>query len=407
MKQPEHDPCANGAAARRITSVDLAAALDQFSDAGLLTEGKVNLIALDAIVERLGVRWTTRRAQIHDYVARFIERRLGSDGYHLRISETDFLICQPEVGRFAGQAACLQILRDVLTHFIGDATLADDCVHQVTKVSASEIQGTRVRASEVEKGERMEREALASARPRRTLDRWTPFVASDGRELRVACRLEPVVELKSFGQIGFRIARRVLVAGSDEAVTAEMVRKLSRADIMRIDLAAAARGMEALRMADTGEAPPSLIMPVSFISLASQRGRTAIAGLLMEARDLVKRGVICEISDIEGVPQGVMLHVVSLIRPYCLFVVARIDLGPPAAATLAQLRHSGVQALSVESPRGLTDAAFLRWMKTTVEAARRVVRSMLLYQLAAPQQAALAAKIGATHASVGEWARDD
>src|ERR1700761_4259973 len=335
MKQPEHDPCANGEAARRITSVDLAAALDQFSDAGLLTEGKVNLIALDAIVERLGVRWTTRRAQIHDYVDRFIDRRLGSDGYSLRISETDFLICQPEVGRFAGQATCLQILRDVLTHFIGDATLADDCVHQVTKVSTSEIQGTRVRASEVEKGERMEREAreaLASARPRRTLDRWTPFVASDGRELRVACRLEPVAELKSFRQIGFRIARRVLVAGSDEAGTAEMVRKLSRADIMRIDLAAAARGMEALRAADTGEPPPSLIMPVSFISLSAQRGRSAIAGLLMEARDLVKRGVICEIGDIEGVPQGVMLHVVSLIRPYCLFVVARLDLGPPAGA---------------------------------------------------------------------------
>jgi hypothetical protein len=409
MKQPEPDPCANGAAARRITSVDLAAALDQFSDAGLLTEGRVNLIALDAIVERLGVRWTTRRAQIHDYVDRFIERRLGSDGYRLRISETDFLICQPEVGRFAGQAVCLQILRDVLTHFIGDATLADDCVHQVTKVGTSEIQGTRVRASEVAKGERMEREARearASARPRRTLDRWTPFVASDGRELRVACRLEPVVELKSFRQIGFRIARRVL-AGSDEAVTAEMVRKLSRADIMRIDLAAAARGMEALRAAETSEPPPSLIMPVSFISLSSQRGRSAIAGLLMEARDLVKRGVICEISDIEGVPQGVMLHVVSLIRPYCLFVVARIDSGPPAAAALAQLKHSGVQALSVESPHGLTDAAFLRWMKATVEAARRIVRSTLLYQLASPRQAALAAEIGATHASVGEWARDD
>ena len=373
MEQLEKDRCADGAAARRITSVDLAAALDQFSDAGLLTEGKINLIALDAIVERLGVRWTTRRAQIHDYVGRFIERRLGSDGYHLRISETDFLICQPEVGRFAGQATCLQILRDILTHFIGDATHADDCVHQVTKVSASEIQGARVRASEVEEGERLEREARASARPRRTLDRWTPFIASDGRELRVACRLEPVVELKSFRQIGFRVARRVLAAGSDEAVTAEMVRNLSRADIMRIDLAAAARGMEALRSAATSEPPPSLIMPVSFISLSSQRGRMAIAGLLMEARDLVKRGVICEIGDIEGVPQSVMLHVVSLIRPYCLFVVARIDLGPPATATLAQLRHSGVQALSVESPRGLTDATFLRWMKTTVEAARRVV----------------------------------
>lgn len=230
MNEPENNPSAHDSAARRITSVDLAAALDQFSDVGLLTEGKINLIALDALIERLGERWATRRAQIHDYVDRFIQRRLGADGYHLRISETDVLICQPELGRFAGQAACLQILREVLTYFIGDATQADNCVHQVTKVSTTEIQGSRVRAGEVEQGERLEREASASARPRRTLDRWTPFVASDGRELRVVCHLEPVVELKSFGQIGLRIARRVLVTGSDEALTAEMVRKLSRAD---------------------------------------------------------------------------------------------------------------------------------------------------------------------------------
>jgi hypothetical protein len=402
MNEPEHDPGAPDSAARRITSVDLAAAIDQFSDVGLLTEGKINLIALDAIVERLGDRWAMRRAQVHDYVDRFIQRRLGPEGYHLRISETDFLICQPDLGRFAGQAACLQILREVLTYFIGDATQADHCVHQVTKVSATEIQGARVRASEVEQGERMEREASASGRPRRTLDRWTPFVASDGRELGVACHLEPVIELKSFRQIGFRITRQVLVVGSEEALTAEMVRNLSRADILRIDLATAARGMERLRTVENGEPQPSLILPVSFISLSSQRGRTAIGRLLMEARGLVKRGVICEISDIEGVPQGVMLHVISLIRPYCLFIVARIDFGPPAAAALTQLKHSGVQALSVECPHRLSDAAFLRWMSATVEAARRVVRSTLLYRLASPRQAALAAELGATHASFKE-----
>jgi len=407
MEKPDNDLFADGAEARRLTSVDLAAALDQFSDAGLLAAGKINLIALDAIVERLGVRWTIRGAQIQDYVDRFIGRRLGSDGYHLRVSDTDFLICQPEIGRFAGQAACLQILREVLIHFIGDATQADGCVHQVTKVSASEIEGKRLRASDVQQGEWMEREASAAARPRSTVDRWTPFVASDGRELKVACRLEPVIELKSFRQIGCRIGARVFATDADEALTDGMIRKLSRADIVRIDLAATAWGLETLRAAESTGVQPSLIMPLSFISLSSQRARMAIAGLLREARELVRRGVICEIRDIEGVPQGVMLNVVSLIRPYCLFVVARIGPEPPVAATLAQLKHCGLQALSVECPPGLTDAAFLRWLKTTVEATRRVVRSTLLYQLASLRQAALAAEIGATHASVSPGGRND
>ena len=163
MTEPERNTCTGESTVKRITSVDLAAAADQFSDPNLLAAGKINLIALDAIVERLGEKWAQRRDQICDHVDRTLQRRLGSQGYHLRISETDFLICQPELGRFSGQAACLQILRDILTYFIGDATRVEDYVHQVTKVSATEIQGSQVRASEVWQGEQAEREAGAPA----------------------------------------------------------------------------------------------------------------------------------------------------------------------------------------------------------------------------------------------------
>ena len=401
MIEPGRNTCAPEATGARITSVDLAAAADQFSDASLLAAGKINLIALDAIAERLGGRWTLRRDQIHDHVDRTLQRRLGAQGYHLRISETDFLICQPELGRFSGQAACLQILREILTYFIGDATQADNCVHQVTKISATEIQGSPVRACDVLQGEQMEREAGAPAAAPRPAVAWTPFVALDGRELQVVCKLEPVIELKSFRRIGSRMTRRVLLAGTNEALTATMVRQLSLVDILRIDLATVTGGLDKLRAAPCGEQQPSLIVPVSFTSLSSQRGRTEIARLLMEASSLVKRGVICEINDIEGVPQGVLLQVVSLIRPYCIFVVARLDLSQPTGA-LSQLEGSGVQAVSVECPQRLSDAAFLRWMKTTTKAARRVVKSALIYRVTCPRQAALAAQLGATHVSFRE-----
>lgn len=402
MTSLDQDSCVQETARRRITSVDLAAAIDQFSDTSLLAGGKINLIALDAIVTRLGKRWAIRRDHVYDYVDRTIQRRLGAASYHLRISETDFLICQPELGRFSGQAACLQVLRDVLSHYIGDAAQADDGVHQVTKLTPTEIQGAPVRASEVEQGERMEREANVLVPPRRAIDPWTAFVASDGRALRVTCNLEPVVELKSFGRIGYRIGRRVQVVGSDEPLTAAMVRALPTVDILRIDLATVAHGIDRLGAAERDSRQPSLIVPVSFISLSSQRGRTEVARLLTDASNLVKRGVICEICDIEGVPQGAMLQVVSLIRPYCLFVVARLDLAPPAAATLSQLKRSGLQALSVECPQGLSHADYPRWMKATIEGARQVARSLLMYRIASPGHAALAAEFGATHVSFNE-----
>ncbi len=385
-----------------MVSVDIESALDPFTDPDLLGDGKVNLIALDAIVERLGERWPQRRDQIYGHVDRVLQRRLASQGFHLRISETDFLICQPELGRFSGQAACLQALREILSYFLGEAQRADSCVVQVTKVSANEIEGWQVRASEVDEGEQAERQARASPHTgTQTLDHWTPFVASDGRELRVTCSLDPVVELKTFGRIGFRIRARVEGPGS-EALTAVAISKLSRADLLRIDLATLVRGLEELRITTRGRLEPSLIVPVSFTTLSSQRGRVEFAKLLMEARSLVERGVICEIGSVVGVPEGVMLTVVSLIRPYCLFVVANIDGRLPGAATLSQLKRSGVQALSIQCPRWLGDTAFLHWMKTTIESARRVVRSTLLYGIASPRHAALAAEFGATHASFRE-----
>lgn len=387
--------------ATRIMSVDLAVAVERFGDPDLLSEGKVNLISLDAVVERLGARWAQRRDHIQDHVDRTLQRGLGAQGYHLRISETDFLVCQPELGRFSGQAACLQILGEILTHFLGEATQADQFVHQVTKISANAIEAWRVRAIEVEEGEQAERQAQsASQKAGRTLDRWTPFVASDGRELGVTCSLEPVIELKSFGRIGFRMAARVVVIASGETLTPGGIGQLSSADLLRIDLATLARGMERLRAVAGGCRQPSLIAPVSFVTLSSRRGRGEVAKLLMEARGLVKRGVICEIRGIEGVPQGVMLSAISLIRPYCLFVVAHISAAPPAVSTLGQLKRSGMHALSVECPRGLADAAYLRWMKATIEAARAVVRSTLLYGVPSHRHTTLAARLGATHASV-------
>jgi hypothetical protein len=400
--ESEQKPRTPPEATARLTSVDLAAAIDQFTDPELLSEGKVNLIALDAIVERLGERWAQRRGQIYDHVDRTLQRRLGAQGYHLRVSETDFLICQPELGRFSGQAACLQALREILTYFIGEAAQAEHCVHQVTKVSANSIEGWRVRASEVEEGEQAERQASASRQAGRpTTDRWTPFLASDGRELGVTCSLEPVIELKSFGRIGFRIVAHVQVARTAEVLTANAISRLSGADILRIDLATVARGMEQLRATAAGELQPSLIVPVSFTTLSRQRGRAEIAKLLMEARSLVERGVLCEIGDVTGVPPGVMLSVVSLVRPYCLFVVAHIDRGW-SPASLGQLKRSGVQALSIECPQGFSDAAFIRWTKTTIEATRRVARSTLVYRVASPGHAILAAELGASHASVRE-----
>jgi hypothetical protein len=392
----------------RLVSTDMATAMEQFQDPELLSEGKVNVISLEAVVQRLGVRWPTRRDQVYDHAERTLEKHLGLRGYFARVSETDFLICQPELGRFSAQAACLRYLREILNYFLGDARAADHGVHQVTKMTGDSIVAEKIdarhaeREGEVEEAERRKATAEAAAQTAqvRTMDQWSPFVASDGRELRVSCQLEPVFELKSFGRIGFRMARRVLVVGTEEALSPTQVANLSRADLLRIDLATIARGLDRLKSGENAAREPSLIIPVSFATLSNQRARTQIAVALKTAGELVQRGIISDICDIEGVPQGALLSAASLIRPFSLFVVGRLSVTPPGPASLAQMKGAGLNALSFECPRHATENDFLEWAKTTIDAAKQVTKPVLAYGAGSAREAGMMALLGATHASV-------
>lgn len=393
----------------------LAETLARYEDPALLAAGEINLVTLDAVVERLGPQWASRQDEVYRYAEQAIYHHLGRQGSYARISETDYLVCQPDLGRVSAQAACLKRLKDILIHCLGDDAQAEDGVLQVIRLTTHEVEaakinfqqadqeiGLDVRVSAGPEEARISRQEEASDGV--TVDRWSPFVASDGRELRVRCTLEPVFELKSFSRIGFRMARSVRVVGTEAELTPAMVSNLPRADILRVDLATIARGMDRLRaaaaIASEGTQDPSLIVPVSFTSLSNERARAEVVTLLTTARGLVEKGVICEICDIEGASHDALAAATAAIRPVSLFVVGRLDVTPPAGATIRQMRKAGFQAVSAECPANLGQAEFLGWGKATIAAARRVARSVLIYRTDSARHAGTTALLGATHASV-------
>lgn len=230
------------------------------------------------------------------------------------------------------------------------------------------------------------------------VDRWSPFAANDGRQVRVSATLEPVYELKGFTRIGFRMIRRVVVTRTHEELTPSAVSSLSPGDLLRVDLATIARGLDRLRRDGSGEAQLSLIIPLSYVSLASRRGRGELVQPLREAGRLVRCGVICEICDIEGVPSSALLAAVSLIRPFTLLVVGRLS--APSPAVLARVKSTGLRALSFECPPGLTDAEFTAWADQTVRSARSVAPSVMVYRVASARRAGELALLGASHVSL-------
>ena len=392
--------------ARRLDA-DAAANLERFAASPALANGQINLLSLDAIAERLGSRWDGKRASVYDYVERTLERNVGACGYFLRVSETDVLVALPDERKFAAQLRCLRYLREVLMHFFGEAPTANITVREVTRITGDGLEATLVdpvnaaQAAEEEKTQAVEAEGGAGP-----IDRWTPFVASNGHKVRVSCVLEPVLELKNYGRIGNRIARRVLRTDTEQPLTVAEIQNLSRSDIEKIDLATIARGLHRLRTETDGEHALTLIIPVSFVSLSSRQGRATLATLFEEAKSLVKTGVICEVCDIEGVPQTALLSATSLIKPYCMFLIG--CLSAPPEQGLDNLRGAGLQALSLEAPAAMTgDAEFLRWAKGAIAAAKRIAKSVVIYRLGSARHAGMAALLGASHASMRSAQADE
>jgi hypothetical protein len=409
---PQPQPIPDGQAIPRIVSDGLESALERFSDRTLLAAGKVNLISLEAVERRLGAKWRLRQEQVYAFAARVIERGVGARGLQLRVSDTDFLIVQPDLGRLAAQAACLRCLREILNHFLGDAHLAGEGVLQVTRIAHGLVEAKPAdpRAAELaDEPPAAPRPApdtaaasVAAAAPapdvRRMVDRWSPFVAGDGRTLRVSASLEPVYELRGFTRIGFRMNRRVLVHRTEEVLGPAAVAALPAADLLKVDLATVARGVGRVISDRAGEQQLSLVVPLSYASLSSVRGRSELVEPLRAAERLVRCGVICEMLDIEGVPPGALLAAVSLVRPFALLVVGRLETATPSL--VGPLKGAGLRGVSVECPPNLDELEFAAWAERTVRAAKRVARSVMVYRVESARRAGELAQMGATHVSL-------
>ena len=383
----------------RFSTHELGPTLERFQASGMLEEGRINLIGLDAIAERLGDRWDGRQEQVYHHVERTLTRHLEGGGFFQRVSPTDYLVVQPALGKFSGQVSCLLYLKDLLTHFLGGAAPEAIDVLEVTSLS-----GGRIFAAEIDRAY-----AVAAARteppvvppePDDLPAPWNPFVAADGQTLRVSCHLEPVFELKTFAQIGFRIARRVLRMPGEIELSPLELRNLTTADIEKVDLATIARGISRLRAEQGNAKQPTLFLPVSYTTLASQRGRGPLIARFKQATQGVEQGLICEISDIEGVPGSALAAVAVLIKPFCVIVLGKLR--EPPDRPPEDLRGVRLQGIAFEAGQHpLERAEFSIWAERAVAHARRVTRSVIIHGLSGPEYLGLAGLAGATHASLG------
>jgi hypothetical protein len=381
---------------KRSMAAGAEAALRLIEEQGLTERGHVNLVSIEALVRHLDRRWPSAEIQVDRFVSKLLAEAMGEGGSFIRVSGTDYLICQPALGRTEAQVACLRYLRVIFKHFLGSEAKAAEGVMAVTSISVGRVEANALEPATLLALEK--RQDAGRKRAEAAAQALEPFVASDGRTIRVECSLEPVIQLKRRAIIGYRLAGQTYLDATGEMMRSEDLTGLAGVDLVKRDMANAVQGLSLVRDQSRADLPAALIVPLSYSSLTSQRTRSDLLDLLADARKCAGRGLIFELSGIENAPTAALEEAISTVRPHSLFLVGKLDPGPLTLAR--QIRGVGLRGLAFDCPPDQDGASFLWWARATAAAAKKAAGSVLFYGASSAEAAERLALSGATHATL-------
>ncbi|MBU4435429.1 MAG: hypothetical protein KKC14_13555 [Alphaproteobacteria bacterium] len=328
-----------------------APVLHRLAGTDLIARGSVNVISVKAIRAWAGDWWSQKRGDVWTYVERKLTEHLDRNDMRARISDSEFLIAMNNDQGLAAQATSVRILEDVLTHLLGSADLNDLGISSVIGLQGGEAVCRRIDAGAV-LAARARRDSQRSPM-RRTTEvgdeaRRTPvaFTTASGAALRVDFTLEHVVNLRRNVTTAIRIEPMVTHLGSGRQASSRAISRLPDRDIAFIDEATLKYAALFARGAQ-GYNVPDLILPASFRTLGTQRGRDLLTGTPGLSLALLRGGVMIELVDItRGTPPGRLIEVVGLLKALTRGVIARVL---PEKGALLGLKDARLAGLTLDA----------------------------------------------------------
>lgn len=323
--------------------------LDRLVEAGLPEQGRVFALSLEPIRDSLGPRWAAKQDQVWDAAERALGRRLPPPDVFLRIDDTTFLTAIVSVEPYEAQVLCSEVLRDLLTFFLGRS--ADEDV-VLTRVSA--LDGSNLVCERIDPFAARPAEVVAPAAGGgigRPVDpsAWKPPLAGRRHTARVETRTGEVIDIQ---------LEMVPVWRLDQGTISAF--KIAR-DLGKIDLADNQAELEAIDRATLDFLLPlleeyrreggifALVVPFSFSTLSAARPRIALLDRCAPVADLMRRVVILEIDGLDaGVPAGRLSETVAMVRPFFRSLMLQVS----SAALLSRaMREHTFGGLTINVPR--------------------------------------------------------
>jgi len=188
---------------------------------------------------------------------------------------------------------------------------------------------------------------------------YESLTAVDGAVLRVAAACEELRSLRSGEAAGWRFHPAAAGEHGPVALSALDWRDAEKLDFLVLDGAAEA-------LASRG--PGMAVLPVSFSTLSSSRGRRELTERLSGVAQAAGRRLAIEVRDLKGVPPQRLAEVLGLVRPACSGVIAETG---PDRAEIAAIGHCGLSGVAIRTASDWSaDPAHLSRFQALTELAR-------------------------------------
>ncbi len=334
--------------AHRFTSARATEALNALSGSDLLAQGCVNLISLEAVRTLTGDRWDRKQELVWAFTDRRLEERLAPQDMVHRVSDTDYVIAISAEHATAAQAVCLKVLEEVLLHFMGEVRQGDIVIRRVDSIAEGELTCSDVDVTRIP---RLDADTGQGARAMREADfkeaDRTPILlrSISGRSLRLDYSTIAVTSLRHGVLAALLIRRQVTDTETGDLLEVDGLDSLTDSDLARID--AATLNYAGLFVLSSADSQVALVLPVSYRSLASRRGREALVAA-GAGRPNFRTGAVFELIDLaQGTPQSKIAEVIALGRTMGRSVFAR---APHDMRDFATLAGAGLAAITVDMP---------------------------------------------------------
>ncbi len=379
--------------------------------------GRAYLIHLEQLVTRLGAKWAAKRDLVVEHLKTSFERKFPEPNWCIQLDDDWFMAVILTLGEHKGALSAAELWYSAGQFFVGDVS---GTVPPLYEVIVEDVDRLRLKPIDLNTYfDRAEARALrpgaaapsmadaAGSRESLTPGSLTTLrrpamdgalISVGGWNLRVACAIEPVFEMKKLAMIGHRLEPVVVETASNVSLDTRAIATMDWGDREQVDLTNIDEGLKLLRMRTAEQRRMMMIVPAAFSTFASARARARLMPLVSSAAREMGLKVLFEIRHLNGVPLSRTAEIVALLRPYCMTTMGQVTAD---ARAIAALKGSGLAGICLDFDGVRRDDATLEaWLTPLAQAARAATGACMVRGFDNLHQVAVARAAGVSHATV-------